>query len=77
MELRVCLDSPGYVSILEQPTALNEYRLVVESNDDYRGGLSWYNVEMSYSEVPIPGAAWLFGSGLALMMAIRLSLLAG
>jgi len=59
------LDSPGPVTILEQPNSLNGYSLVVKFDDYYRGGASWYNVELSYPSVPLPAGAWLFGTALS------------
>lgn len=59
------LDSPGLVTILEQPTLSNDYSLTVQFDDYYRGGASWYNIELSYPAVPLPASVWLFGTALS------------
>lgn len=59
------LNSPGPVTILEQPSSINGYSLVVEFDDYSRGGASWYNIELTYSAVPLPASAWLFGTALS------------
>lgn len=61
------LGSPGPVTILEQPNPLNNYSLVVQFDDNNRGGASWYNVELSYTAVPLPAGAWLFGTALSVL----------
>lgn len=61
------LNSPGLVTILAQPNLLNGYSLVVQFDDYYRGGASWYNIELSYPAVPIPAGVWLFSSALFLL----------
>ena len=65
------LDSPGPVTILEQPSSSNDYKLIVEFDDYNRGGASWYNIKLTYSEVPLPAGAWLFGSALVSLFAVR------
>jgi hypothetical protein len=61
------LNSPGQVTILEQPSLSNGYSLIIQFDDYYRGGASWYNIELSYPAVPLPASMWLFGSALSLL----------
>lgn len=51
--------------ILKNPDTLNDYTLSIYFNDEF-GGADWYSIELTYetSEVPVPGAVWLFGSAL-------------
>ncbi len=51
---------------LENPAAANGYTASIYF-DDYFGGAQWYSIKLTYntSEVPLPAATWLFGSGLA------------
>ena len=50
----------------ENPSAANDHTASIYFYD-YLGGADWYRVELSYEtpDVPVPAAAWLFGSGLA------------
>lgn len=41
-----------------------EYRLVATANPYYQQASSGFNVNASFTPVPVPAAAWLFGSGL-------------
>lgn len=52
----------GVVDIVEQPSAANDFALVIEFNDNPQGGSTFYGV--SLAGVPAPAAVWLFGSGL-------------
>ena len=41
-----------------------EYRLVAKADPYFIQAMSDYNLTASFSAVPVPAAAWLFGSGL-------------
>jgi hypothetical protein len=59
------LSARGQVQ-LENPSAANDYTASIYFDDLYIGGADWYSIELTYDTppVPVPAAAWLFGSGL-------------
>ena len=60
------------VDIIQQPTADNGYTFIIQFFDNW-GGAAWYNINISYigAPVPVPGAVWLFGSGLLGLLGFR------
>ena len=54
----------GAVSVIEQPSASNNYTFVLEFNDVPIGSAAWYEVQLDIPEVPVPPTALLLGTGL-------------
>jgi hypothetical protein len=44
------IQSRGFTSIVEYPSAGNGYRVVIEFNDDPPGGADWYEVDLRFSD---------------------------
>lgn len=65
------LDARGPVTILEQPDVLNDFRLVVQFDDFYFGGASWYDVKLTSSPVPLPAGIWLLSGALSALGVAR------
>ena len=42
------LEGRGEVTILEEPSAANDYRLTIEWDDNPQGGPAWYEVEITF-----------------------------
>jgi hypothetical protein len=50
--------------ISQQPSAGNNYTLIVDFDDNAPGGAFWYTATLGYTPVPLPPSALLLGSGL-------------
>jgi len=58
-------EGQGTVSISQYPQFDNDYTLIVNFDDAAPAGAAWYTIDLNTtSPVPLPGAAWLLGSGL-------------
>jgi len=58
--------------LVDNPSAANGYTASILFDDEFAGA-EWYRVALTYetSAVPVPAAAWLFGSAIAAMAGLR------
>ncbi|WP_101756686.1 PEP-CTERM sorting domain-containing protein [Oceanicoccus sp. KOV_DT_Chl] len=63
----------GPASLIEAPTDLNGHRMEIEFDDYLYGGAAWYDIEISYSEVPESSSALLLLLGLGGLILRRIS----
>jgi hypothetical protein len=59
------------VSIVQQPSAVNDFTAIVEFNDNPPGGATTYDLKIGYQIVPEPSCALLLLSGAALLIRRR------
>jgi hypothetical protein len=51
VSLRV-ITARGNVTLVQQPTAANDYTLIVEMDDNVPGGAAWYEIQLNYRVAP-------------------------
>ncbi len=52
------------IYIVQNPSAANDYTLIVAFNDGPSDAAAWYEARLDFASVPVPGTLLLMGSGL-------------